>query len=133
MTRLAGGNPCVTLHAPETVSTGKPVQIFIRVQNKSAEPLTLYLRGREATYDFVVTARDGGTVWRRLEGEIVPAILRLEVLGPGQTLEFGGVWPQRDNGGELVAPGSYTIRGTVLSDGSAKLESPAISLRITRR
>ncbi len=133
MTRSVDGNPLVTLHAPETVPAGTAIPIAVRIENKSAEPLELYLRGREIAYDVLVTAPGGDVVWRRLEGEVVQAILRLEVLGPGQALEFRDSWDQRDNAGELVAPGVYTIRGAVLSDGSSTLESAAVALRIDRK
>jgi hypothetical protein len=112
---------------------GKAVPIIIRLENKSAEPLELYLRGREATCDIVVTANDGHVVWRRLEGEVVPAIIQLAVLAPGEIVEVRDIWDQRDNSGLPAQPGSYTIRGSVLTDGSATLESPAIPLRITRK
>lgn len=133
MTPSVDGNPLVTLHAPRTATVGTAIPIIMRIENKSDAPLELYLRGRKATYDFLVTASGGDVVWRRLEGEVVQAILRLEVLGPGQILEFRDSWDQRDNAGELVAPGAYTIRGTVLSDGSSTLESAAVALRIDRK
>lgn len=130
MTRPLDGNPLVTLHAPESVAAGTAIPITMRVENKSAKPLELYLRGREITFDFIVTAGDGDVVWRRLEGQIVQAILRFEVLAPGQILEFGDSWDQRDNAGEMVPAGLYAVRGSVLSDGSLTLESPAVPLRI---
>lgn len=133
MTKSPDGNLLVTLHAPGTARAGTTIPIALRLENRSSEQLELYLRGREATYDFIVTARDGDIVWRRLEGEIVPAILRVDVLEPGQILEFRDTWDQRNNGGEAVAPGYYTIRGAVLSDGSATLESPAFQLRIASK
>jgi hypothetical protein len=133
MTRSADGNPLVTLHAPESVAPGAAIPLTMRVENKSGEPLELYLRGREITYDLIVAVNDGAIIWRRLEGQIVQAILRLEVLAPGQVLEFRDSWDQRDNAGNLVAPGLYTVRGTVLSDGSLTLESSAVPLRIDRK
>jgi hypothetical protein len=132
MTPSAAANPVVTLHAPANARVGEMIPITIRVENKSAETLELYLCGREPTCDFLVIASDGDVVWRRLEGEIVQAILRLELLAPGQTLELRDSWDQRDNAGEPVAPGAYTIRGTVLSDGSSTLDAPAIPLHIDR-
>ena len=131
MTRSVAGNPVVTLHAPEKARVGEVIPITMRVENKSAETLELYLRGREAIYDFIVNARDGDVVWRRLEGEVVQAIVRFQVLAPGQALEFTDRWNQRDNAGDPVAPGPYTIRGVVLSDGSSTLESPPVSLCIS--
>lgn len=131
MIRSADEKIVVTLHAQRTARVGESIPITLRMENKSSAPLELYLLGREPTYDFIVTASDGELVWRRLDGEIVPAILRVEVLEPGQVLKFRDTWDQRDNAGELVAPGFYVIRGAVLTDGSSNLESPATPLRIT--
>jgi hypothetical protein len=132
MTRSFDGNPIVTLHVPASAASGAAVPITMRVENKSGVPLELYLRGRDIAYDFIVTASDGDIVWRRLEGQIVQAILRLEALAPGQVLEFRDSWDQRDGAGKLVAPGLYTVRGTVLSDGPLTLESSAVPFRIDR-
>jgi hypothetical protein len=133
MTASAHGNPVVTLHAPGTVPLGTAVAISMRIENKSAEPLELYLRGREPVYDFLVSTIAGDVVWRRLEGEVAQAILRLELIEAGQVLEFRDSWDQRDNAGQLVSPGAYTIRGIVLSDRSSTLESAPVELRIERK
>lgn len=127
------GNPVVTIEAPENVPAGATIPITMRIVNTSSEPLELYLHGREATYDFIVTSSDGHIVWRRLEGQTVQAILRVEVLAPGQTLEVGDRWNQRDNSGKRVAPGSYVVRGTLLGEGASRLESPAVPVRINRK
>lgn len=133
MTPAGGGNPVVTIEAPETVPAGAAIPITMRIENTSSQPLELYLRGREATYDFIVTSADGDIVWRRLEGEILQAILRVEVLTAGQALEFRHTWNQRDNSGKRVAPGSYVVRGILLGEGSLTLESPAVPFRINRK
>jgi len=102
----------------------------MRVENSSAEPVELYLRGRETTVDFVVADASGEIIWRRLENEVVLAILRIEVLLPGQMIEVGDTWDQRDNSGRQVAPGEYSVRGEVLTDGSLTLESASVAFRI---
>jgi hypothetical protein len=133
MTRAGDGNPVVTIKAPETVSAGAAISIIMCIENTSTEPLELYLHGREPTYDFIVTSGDGDIVWRRLEGQTVQAILRVEVLAPGQALELGDRWNQRDNSGKRVAPGSYVVRGRLLGEGASTLESPAVPVRINRK
>jgi hypothetical protein len=133
MTPPVDGNPLVTMQAPDTAAGGAEIPLTMRIENTSNEPLELYLRGREVTYDFIVTSRDGNVIWRRLEGEIVQAILRVEVLAPGQALELSDSWDQRDYAGRRVAPGVYVVRGVVLSEGSATLESPAVPLRINQK
>jgi len=129
----ADGAPVVTIRAPKTVAAGATIPISMRIENTSSEPLELYLHGREATYDFIVTSSDGDIVWRRLEGQVVQAILRVDVLAPGQVLELRDSWNQRDNAGKRVAPGSYLVRGILLGEGSSTLESPAVPVRIKRK
>ena len=133
MPRAGDGTPVVTIKAPKTVAVGAAIPITMRIANTSTEPLELYLHGREPTYDFVVTSGDGDIVWRRLEGQVVQAILRIEVLAPGQALELRDRWDQRDNGGKPVAPGSYFVRGLLLGEGSSKIESPTVAFRIKRQ
>ena len=120
----------LTLRIPERVRAGIVVPIIMLVENTSAKPLELYVRGREMTCDFVVRAPGGDIVWRRLEGEVIPAILRLEVLLPAQPIAFRDSWDQVGYSGDLVAPGVYSVTGAVLTDESSTLESAAITLRI---
>jgi hypothetical protein len=65
-----------------------------------------------------VSREDGALVWRRLEGEVVPAILRLEQLAPGAELALEAIWDGRDQAGRVLPPGSYSLRGEVLTDGT---------------
>jgi hypothetical protein len=130
MPPLIDGNPAVTLIVPVTVPRGIPVPIRMQFENTTPDPLELILRGREPAYDFVVTAASGKVVWRRLAGEMVFAILRIEIINPGQILEFRDSWDQHDNAGDLVPPGTYTLRGVILSDGNSTLESAVIPFRI---
>lgn len=105
--------------------------IVLRAENVSGEILELYLQGRTIAFDVVVTDADEHVVWRRLEGEIVPAILRIETLEPGAVLELEARWDQRSNAGEPVAPGRYTVRGEVLAEGDP-LVTPTAGFRIER-
>lgn len=123
----------LALEIPGRVPAGSVIPITMRLENTSTAPVELYLRGRELTCDFLVTAPGGAIVWRRLEGEVVPAILRLEVLLPGRTIDFRDSWDQVGNSGELVAPGAYSIVGAVLTDGPSRLESAAVALQIDRK
>jgi hypothetical protein len=108
------------------------VSITLRAENIGGRPLELYLRGRTIAFDVVVARADGEAVWRRLEGEVIPAILRLEVLTPGQVLELGAEWDQRTNGGAPVGAGSYEVRGLLLTDAEP-WETPPATLRIVTR
>ena len=117
------------LHLPDRVAPGEPVPITFRVENATDRSLDLYLTGRPIAFDLIVTAEDGRTVWRRLEDETIPMVLRIQSLAPGETLELGETWDQRSNAGEFVPPGTYTVRGKLLTEDEP-LVTPESRLRI---
>jgi len=104
----------------------------LRVSNRGARPLDLYLRGRTVTVDVVVTRAGGEVVWRRLEGEIIPAIVHLRTLAPGERLEVAAVWDQRTNLGIPAGPGEYAARGFLLVEGDP-VPTPPAAFRVVAR
>lgn len=123
----------VTLVVPSAALTGAAVPIRLRVTNATAAPLDLYLRGREIAFDIAITDSAGDAVWRRLEGEVVPAILQLKTLAPGEALELSHDWDQKSARGSQVEPGRYTVRGSILTDGTTSLDTPPVTLEIAGR
>lgn len=123
----------VILDVPDTAKAGSPVPIRIRVRNETAAPLDLYLQGRDVTFDITVTDSTGDAVWRKLEGEVTQAILQLKTLAPGEVMELSHTWSQKSQRGSQVPAGRYTVRGSVLTDGQATLDSPPATLEITPR
>lgn len=117
------------LEVPDEVRAGEPVAIAFHVENITDRPLDLYLTGRPIAFDLIVTDADGAVVWRRLEDEIIAAILQIRTLGPGETLALEDSWDQRSNAGEPVAPGAYTVRGELLAE-EEPLVTPVVPLRI---
>jgi hypothetical protein len=128
-----GGAPpdslALALVVPEEVRPLEPVPIRLRVVNRTERSLELYLRGRTIAFDLMIAGPDDVLVWNRLYGEIVPAILRLEVLAAGATLELEHTWDQRSNTGAVVAPGTYTVCAELLTEGEPLRPQPA-SIRI---
>ena len=116
--------------APESARLGSTVQIAIRLENLGETPLELYLRGRAIAYDILIADAAGRVVWHRLEGDVIPAIIQVKVLNPGDMFELSHTWGQRTNSGEAVLPGIYTLRGIVLTDGPEPLASPPKPLLI---
>jgi hypothetical protein len=114
---------------PSRVSAGAPVPIRLRAQNVTGHPLDVYLRGRTITWDVVIERPAGEVVWRRLEEEVIPAILHVRPLAPGERVEVQTVWDQRTKAGEVVGPGDYVLYGLLLVEGEP-LRSPAKSLEI---
>lgn len=123
----------IHLDVPHVIHAGGLVPIVIRLENAGAHPLDLYLRGRTIAFDIFITRADGEPVWQRLKDEIIPAIVQVKTLRPGEVLELRHEWNQRDNGGKSVRPGSYIVRGVVLTDGPTPLRTPSASLQIQAR
>ncbi len=121
------------IEVPAQVRTGEPVPITLRATNSGEEPLELYLRGRTIAFDITVAGEDGSVVWRRLEGQMIPAILQVRELAPGESLEFHDEWDQRANSGEPVSSGHYTVQGALLRDSPRPLETPTAPLLILPR
>jgi hypothetical protein len=105
------------LGLPEKVKAGQEVIMTLRVENTAKRTLELYLTGEPPAFDLIVTDEGGEVIWRRLEGEVVTMVLRLEALAPGEALTFSHPWDQRDDDGVPVPPGAYTVRGELLTEG----------------
>ena len=118
------------LDVPAGVRAGAPVPIVLRVENVSPRPVELYLRGRTIAFDVVVARADGGVVWRRLEDEVIPAVVQVRALAPNETLELRAEWDQRTARGAAVPAGEYVARGLLLTDRPEPLETPPVPLRI---
>ena len=120
----------LSLDLPDRARPGETVPMTFRVENVTDRTLSLHLTGREIAFDIIVERTDGTTVWRRLEGEVVRSILRLETLEPGQALTLEAAWDQHSDAGDPVPPGQYRVRGELLTEGESLL-SPPRPLRIT--
>lgn len=118
---------------PAEVALGEPVPVGVRAENTSGKPLTLYLRGRAPTLDLRVTGEHGDTVWHRLADAVIPAIVRIHELAPGEALALGDSWPQRTNRGAPVPAGTYVVHATLLTDTPDGLAFPPATLRIRAR
>ena len=119
----------LSLAVSRSVARGAPVAFTLRILNVSGRPLILYLRGREITFDLVVTDAGGRPVWRRLEGEAVPAIVRLEEMAPGAVLMLPAAWDQRTSDGRPVADGEYRVRAELLTQ-DAPIAGAPVAFRI---
>ena len=120
-----------TLVVPDTIRTGQPVRITLRLTNVTAHPVEAHFMGREIAFDIVVAGKDGRVVWRRLAHAVVPGILQVKILSPNERLEFSDVWRQEGDDGKPVAPGSYTLWGVLPSDDRESRRTDKSTLRIT--
>jgi hypothetical protein len=131
MTAPARDELGLELTLPGRVRRGARLPLTLCLVNRTPRPLDLYLRGRSITFDVEVARPGGDVVWRRLEDEIIPAIVRLRTLAPGERVEVGTIWDQRRRDGRLVAPGEYTARAVLLLEGPP-LQTPTVRFEIKR-
>jgi hypothetical protein len=105
---------------------------MLRGQNRTERSIDLYLRGRTTIFDVIVARAAGEVVWRRLEDEIIPAIVHLRTLAPAERFEVVTLWDQRTKRGKTLEPGEYTARGLLLVEGNP-LETPSVPFRVVRQ
>lgn len=118
------------VHAPSSVRAGDPVPIELVLTNRTERPLTIELQGRPLAFDISVRRADGGEVWRRLEGQVISAVLAVRELAPADSLTFEAVWDGRLRDGRPAPPGQYRITGSLPTDTPEGLTTPAASLQI---
>jgi hypothetical protein len=118
------------LDLPEQVRAGEEVVLTLRVESAADRTLDLYLTGDPPAFDLIVSDEQGDVVWRRLRGQVVTMVLRLETLAPGAVLTFSHAWDQRGDNGVPVAPGTFTVRGELLTEGD-RLVSRTRTLRVS--
>ena len=118
------------VHAPTSVHVGEPVPIELVLTNRTEHRLTLYLLGRPLAFDITVRREDGTVVWRRLEGQVVSAILAVRELAPAESLTFEAVWDGRQADGRPAPPGHYHIAGNLRTDAPEGLATLPVPLQI---
>ena len=129
VTGRGGDSLELSLAGPAEVPAGDRIHFTFRARNTASRPLGLYLLGRTPTLDVEVSRPTGDLVWRRLEGEVIPAILHVRTLAPGERLAAEADWDQRTRAGTPAGPGEYVARARlVLEDDS--LSAPPMPFRI---
>jgi hypothetical protein len=119
----------LTFDVPERATGAAAVVFVLGAENPGNHPVDLYLRGRTIAFDIIVETAAGEPVWRRLAGEVIQAVLRVETLPPGGRLEFVAEWDTSASAGGAAGAGEYIAWGELLTDG-APLVSPRRSFRI---
>jgi hypothetical protein len=118
------------VEAPASVSAGASMPLTLGIRNTGAQPLTLYLRGRTIAFDFLVLDRSGNVVWQRLHDQVVPAVVQIVTLGPGERREFRDTFRLKTNDGRPVSPGIYWIIGLLLRDDPEPYRAPPVPVRV---
>lgn len=103
----------VSVEAPDSVKVGESASIGVRLENVSDRRVTVWPTvARELAFD-VRVLREGREVWRAWSGLLAGPGGRPFDLDAGESVTETKRWELRDNQGNPVAPGSYTLEGTV--------------------
>jgi len=120
---LAGAPETSRQRVPPTVSAkvelskasapqGEPVTIRLVLRNDGARDAELSVVGSlEQRFDVIVLDSAGREVWSRLHLQDIDLGRNVLPMRAGDSLVFAERWNQRDNGGRLVSPGWYEVRG----------------------
>jgi hypothetical protein len=115
---------------PATAASGERVPIVLRLSNTARHPVTLALEGRPIAFDVTIARLDGTVVWRRLEGQVVSAILAVRTIEAGESLTFETEWSGGLPDGSPAPPGRYTVTGALPTDRPEGLNTKAAPLRV---
>lgn len=114
---------------PALPRPGERVTFRLAIRNTTDRTLILYLLGREPTLDVRVREPAGDPVWHRLEGQIIPALLRVEHLPAGGLLEVEAAWDQRRADGRPISAGAYLVEVLLLAE-AGPLRAPPLRLEV---
>lgn len=136
-TRPAGTPPAdvtrgleVRLEIPhESYRQGEAVAMTLRLRNAGDEPVRLQFATGQ-THDFIVQ-QNGAEVWRWSAGMAFTQAVTSLTLLPDETRTFTATWDQRDSAGSAVAPGTFTVIGTIPRIDAAPLLAVQ-TIQITR-
>ena len=90
-------------------SQGEPVPLTITVA--VSEPITLYYRTTQR-YEIVISDAEGKEVWRWSKDKAFGEVVEQVSLQANESLGFNESWDQRDNDGQPVPTGNYTVTAT---------------------
>jgi len=88
---------------------GSPVPLTITLA--ASEPITLYYRTTQR-YEIVVSDAEAKEIWRWSKDKAFGEVLEQVSLQANETLGFNESWDQRDNDGQPVPTGNYTVTAT---------------------
>lgn len=119
----------LTLTLPSsTVEPGQRVPVTLTLLNDGVEPLQLTF-GSSCQVDLVVES-GGATVWNLMSEVACAQSITSFTLQPSQSVVYNLEWDQTKNGGGVAQPGTYTMRGILLS--SERTQSAPVTLTIAR-
>ncbi len=90
---------------------GETVPLQLVVTNQSQRPVVVPF-GSGQQFDFEVV-RNGTVVWNWARDRAFTQVFSTMTLQPGERMVYETSWAQRNNQGNRVRPGLYTVRGVV--------------------
>ena len=88
---------------------GEPLPLTITIA--ASEPITLYYRTTQR-FDIVISDPEGKVVWRWSKDKAFAEVLEQVSLKASETLSFDESWDQKDDNGQPVPTGNYTVIAT---------------------
>lgn len=113
----------LTLTLPSTtVEPGQKVPVTLTLLNDGDEPLQMTF-GSSCQVDLVVES-GGSTIWSLMARVLCAAQVTSFTLQPSQQVVYNLEWDQTKDEGGLAQPGTYTMRGILLT-GERPQSAPA--------
>lgn len=106
---------------------GQPVQLQLIKTNVSNRPITLTYNTAQRFDFFVRRGVSGPVVWQWSADRSFAQVVERVTLRPGQSQVFTATWDQRNNRGNRVQPGVYTVQAENVAQ---ELRNRRISVRI---
>ncbi len=91
------------------VRSGEEVPISFTVKNTGSLRFEMFTGLPEAT---IQVCQGESEIWNPYYGRAFPALAYQFILPPGEAKSYPFSWSQRDNSGNQVATGSYTVKAT---------------------
>ena len=86
-------------------------RLLLTITVAASEPITLYYRTTQR-YDIVISDAEGKEMWRWSRDKAFGEVLEQVSLQASETRSFDESWDQRDNDGQPVPTGNYTVTAT---------------------
>lgn len=110
--------------------------MHVTLTNTGSDTVIIGLPGVESQRADFVVSKSGNEVWSKLRGSTMLDVLLMQPLVPGEAITFNSIWPQRDNHGNRVAVGAYTVQGflneSLASHSAGGIASASVEIRIRK-
>jgi hypothetical protein len=110
-----------------TVDLGQRIPVTLTLLNDGDEPLHLGFSS-SCQVDLVIESAAGAEVWSLMSRTLCLAAITSFTLQPSQSVQYELSWDQTRNDGSRPRPGTYTVRGILLT--SSRPQSAPATLTV---